>query len=189
MSIKSRAKDLIESRHMLSGIGFVSFLESTLVPIPLEALLVPLMQARRDKLWLIALMATIGCLLGALAFYAVGYFLFDVFETYITQTLTTQAQFDEFTQRMEDEGFLFVFSTGVTPIPLQIATLAAGVTSYNLLLFILATALGRIIRYFGLAVLVFFLGDQAEALIKKYHWQVAVVSLMLILGLWFWWQQ
>jgi membrane protein YqaA with SNARE-associated domain len=71
MSVKARAKKLIQSKNMLTGIGVASFLESTVVPIPLEALLVPLMQKRREKLWMIAAITTAGCMLGALVGYAV----------------------------------------------------------------------------------------------------------------------
>ena len=51
--VKKKTKQLVDSKHMLTGITFASFLESTIVPVPLEAIMVPLMQARRDKLWLI----------------------------------------------------------------------------------------------------------------------------------------
>jgi len=65
-NIKQKTRQFIDSKHMLSGITVASFLESTIVPIPLEAVMVPLMQARREKLWLIALMGTLGCVIGAL---------------------------------------------------------------------------------------------------------------------------
>ena len=110
---------------MLSSITLASLLESTIMPIPLEALLVPLMQKRREKLWLIALMATVGCLVGALLGYLVGYFLFDLLRDFIMQNMTTEAQFASFQKRMKTDGFWFIFSTGITPIPLQIAMLAA----------------------------------------------------------------
>ena len=184
MKAKKRAKQLIKSKHILPSIGFISFLESTVVPIPLETILVPLMQARREKLWLIALMATIGCLIGALLFYALGYFLFDMFKELIMQHITTEQQLESFKQRMQTDGFLFVFSTGVTPVPLQVATLAAGVTSYNIAFFIAATALGRVIRYFGLAILVYYFGDKTEKLVRKYKWQVGLGALALIIIIW-----
>jgi len=169
---------------MLPSIGFVSFLESTVVPIPLETILVPLMQARREKLWWIAASATLGCLVGALLFYAVGYFLFDTFKPQIMQYLTTPEQFTSFENQMKRDGFLFIFSTGVTPVPLQVATLAAGVTSYPIWLFLVATALGRIIRYFGLAVLVLYFGNETEKLIRQYKWQAMLAAAAVILVIW-----
>ncbi|WP_198556278.1 YqaA family protein [Glaciecola sp. 33A] len=175
---------MIHSKHMLSSVTLASLLESTIIPIPLEALLVPLMQKRREKLWLIALMATVGCLIGALLGYLVGYFLFDLMRDVIMQNMTTEAQFASFQKRMETDGFWFIFSTGITPIPLQIAMLAAGVTAYSIPLFLLATAMGRVIRYFGIAALVYCFGDKTEKLIRRYKWQAGVLALCIIGMVW-----
>ncbi len=169
---------------MLPSITLASLLESTVVPIPLEALLIPLMQTRREKLWLIALMATIGCLIGAMLGYLFGHFLFDLMREFIMQHLTTEEQFATFQEQMKTDGFWFIFSTGVTPIPLQIAMLAAGVTAYSIPLFLLATAMGRVIRYFGLAVLVYYFGNKTEELIKKYKWQTVSLTVCVVALVW-----
>ena len=92
--VKKKTKQLVDSKHMLTGITFASFLESTIVPVPLEAIMVPLMQARRDKLWLIALMATLGCVVGAIFGYALGYYLFDLLGQWVIDTFFSQQQFD-----------------------------------------------------------------------------------------------
>lgn len=165
---------------MLSGIGVASFLESTIVPIPLETILVPLMQSRREKLWLIAGITTLGCLAGALLGYVVGYYLFDALQQYITQYIASESQITQFQNTMKKEGFWFIFSTGVTPVPLQIAMLAAGLSKYSLALYMLAVATSRIIRYFGLALLVYYFGNKTEKLIKKYKWQVGALGLSIV---------
>ena len=180
MSIKARVKALIESKHILSGIGVASFLESTIVPIPLEALLLPLMQKRRDKLWIIAAVTTLGCMVGALAGYAIGYFLFDLMQELIMQYVTTPAQFEQFQSTMEREGFWFIFSTGITPLPLQLAMLAAGVSQYSLFLYMVAVTTSRITRYFGLAILVYYFGDKTERLIRKYKWRMITLSIVIM---------
>ncbi|MGB3725619.1 MAG: VTT domain-containing protein [Glaciecola sp.] len=179
-SVKKRAKRLIHSKKMLSGIGVASFLESTIVPIPLETILVPLMQSRREKLWLIAGITTLGCLAGALLGYVVGYYLFDALQQYITQYIASESQITQFQNTMKKEGFWFIFSTGVTPVPLQIAMLAAGLSKYSLALYMLAVATSRIIRYFGLALLVYYFGNKTEKLIKKYKWQVGALGLSIV---------
>ena len=38
--VKHKTKKLVDSKHMLKGITLASFLESTIVPIPLEAVTV-----------------------------------------------------------------------------------------------------------------------------------------------------
>ncbi|MEO2266408.1 VTT domain-containing protein [Pseudoalteromonas sp. YIC-656] len=188
MSVKQRiaqkTKKWIHSKHMLKSITFASFLESTIVPVPLEALLVPLMQARRDKIWLIALFATLGCMLGALFGYALGYYLFDMLGQWIISTFSSPEQFQEIKLQMQEKGFWFVLTLGIVPIPFQIAMLAAGATHYSLTLFILATAIARAIRYFGLAVLVYFAGNRAEQLIRKHKVKAMVVISVVAVGLW-----
>lgn len=183
--VKKKTKQLVDSKHMLTGITFASFLESTIVPVPLEAIMVPLMQARRDKLWLIALMATLGCVVGAIFGYALGYYLFDLLGQWVIDTFFSQQQFDSVKQQMQNQGFWFVMTLGIAPIPFQVAMLAAGATKFSLGLFLLATVIARAIRYFGLAAVVYFTGNKAEQLIKKYKIAAIAVLTALVIGVWF----
>ncbi|KPH64579.1 YqaA family protein [Pseudoalteromonas porphyrae] len=183
-SIKQKTRQFIDSKHMLSGITVASFLESTIVPIPLEAVMVPLMQARREKLWLIALMATIGCIFGALVGYALGYYLFDMVGDWVINSFSSPEQFEQVKQKMQAQGFWFVMTLGIVPIPFQIAMLAAGATKYSLLLFLIATSIARSIRYFGLALVVYFAGDQAERIIKKHKAKALVATSIIVLLAW-----
>lgn len=177
--LKQKTRNFIESKHMLSGITIASFLESTIVPIPLEALMVPLMQAQREKLWLIALMATLGCVVGALFGYALGYYLFDAVGDWVISAFSSPEQFENVKQKMHNQGFWFVITLGIVPIPFQIAMLAAGATKYSLGLFLLASAIARSIRYFGLAIVVYYAGNQAERIISK-HKVKAMISLTIL---------
>ncbi|WP_025562393.1 VTT domain-containing protein [Psychromonas sp. SP041] len=183
-NIKQKTRRFIDSKHMLSGITIASFLESTIVPIPLEAVLVPLMQARREKLWAIALMATLGCIVGALFGYALGYYLFDVVGDWVINTFSSPEQFENVRQQMQEQGFWFVMTLGIVPIPFQIAMLAAGATKYSITLFLIASAIARSIRYFGLAVVVYYAGNQAERIISKHKNKVMIALTILILGAW-----
>ncbi len=183
--VKERTRRLKNSKNMLSGVAIASMLESTVVPIPLEAVLVPLMQARRDKLWMIAFMATVGCLVGAIVGYGLGYFLFDLIGDWVIETFSSQAQFDSVKQQMQRQGFWFVLTLGIAPIPFQIAMLAAGAAKYSLFFFVLATVIARSIRYFGLAVVVYIAGNQAEALIRQYKASAIVGLTLVVILLWY----
>ena len=182
--IKQKTRHFIDSKHMLSSITIASFLESTIVPIPLEAVLVPLMQARREKLWAIALMATLGCIVGALFGYALGYYLFDVVGDWVINTFSSPEQFENVRQQMQDQGFWFVMTLGIIPIPFQIAMLAAGATKYSLLLFLIASAIARSIRYFGLAIVVYYAGNQAERIISQHKTKAMIILTILVLVAW-----
>jgi len=105
---------------MLTGITTAYFLESTIIPIPLEAILVPLIQSRRERLWLIALMKTISFLLGVLLGYAVGYYLFYILGEWIINTLSTPEQFHMVEQKIQSQGFWFIISLGIVPLPFKL---------------------------------------------------------------------
>ena len=169
---------------MLRSITLASFLESTIVPIPLEAVLIPLMQARREKIWLIALMATLGCLIGALFGYALGYYLFDIVGEWVISTFSNPEQFEVVKQKMHEQGFWFVITLGIVPIPFQIAMLAAGATKYSLTLFLIASVIARSIRYFGLALIVYYAGNQAERIIKKHKTKAILALTLIVLSAW-----
>lgn len=181
-NVKKRFKKMIHSKYMLGSIALASFLESLVVPIPLETLLLPLMQARRDKLWLIASVTTLGCLLGAIIGYYIGYFLFEALRQPIMTYMTSEAQFEQFRGHMDKHGFWFIFSTGVTPLPLQVAMLTAGLSGYSFMLYMLAVATSRCVRYFSLAVLVYFFGNKTEKIVRRYKWQFLIGASIIMLA-------
>ena len=183
-SLKQKTRQFVDSKHMLKSITVASFLESTIVPIPLEAVMVPLMQARREKLWLIALMATLGCIVGALVGYGLGYYLFDAIGDWVINTFSNPEQFEQVKQKMQAQGFWFVMTLGIVPIPFQIAMLAAGATKYSLGLFLLATTIARSIRYFGLALVVYYAGNQAQKVIERHKVKAVVGLTALVLLAW-----
>ena len=182
--VKRKTRQFIDSKHMLTGITFASFLESTIVPIPLEAVMIPLMQARRESLWKIALMATVGCVIGAIFGYALGYYLFDLIGQWIIDSFFSAEQFENVKSQMDRQGFWFVMTLGIAPIPLQVAMLAAGATKFSLLLFLIATVIARSLRYFGLAAVVYYAGDKAEQLIKRYRMKAVIAITLVVLLLW-----
>ena len=166
------------------GVGFISFLESIILPIPLEAMLIPLLQSRRDRLWAICLSALLGCLLGASLGYFFGYYLFEQIGDQLINWLASPSEFNTIRADIHEQGFWFVLSVGITPVPFQIAMLAAGATGYAFSLYILATSFARAARYFGLGLLVWLLGNQAQQWFQQYKTQTATISFLLVALVW-----
>ena len=184
--LKRFGQRLIYSKYMLPGIGLASFLESTIIPIPLETILIPLMQARRKQIFVIITMALAGCILGALTGYTIGYFIFDMIGDQIVSLISTQEQFDHVKQQMQQKGFWFVISVGILPIPFQIAMLAAGALKYSLVLFLIATTLSRAIRYYGLGLLVYLAGNKAQEFFERHKKSSAIILTILFCIFWYW---
>ena len=186
MSLQERARRWIHSKHMVPATAVVSFLESTVLPIPLEVLLVPLMQARRDKLWLLAAAALGGCVLGAVCGYWIGYGLMETVGMQVVEWMGQEEAFEEIQAGFNENGFVYVLGISLAPVPFQVAMLAAGAASFSLWQFVLATLLSRAIRYFGLAVVVWWLGDRAEAFVKEHRKPVAIGLLVAVAAVFAW---
>lgn len=184
--LKQFGQRLIHSKYMLPGIGFASFLESTVVPIPLETILLPLMQAKRKQIFVISTMALAGCILGALAGYTIGYFIIDTIGDQIVSLISTQEQFEEVKQQMQQKGFWFVLTVGIAPVPFQIAMLAAGTLKYSLLFFLLATTISRAVRYYGIGLLVYWAGNKAQDYFERHKKSTSIIMIIVVGIIWYW---
>ena len=182
--IQKWATRMVYSRHALWGLGVASFLESIFIPVPLEAILVPLMQARRHQIFLLSTIALFGCLAGAVVGYFVGYYVFDAIGPRLVEMVSTPEQFEHVRMRMEEDGFWLIVSVGVVPIPFQIAMLAAGATGYSFFLFILASALSRALRYYGLGLMVLIAGNRVQAIFERHKVSAAIVTTLVVLAIW-----
>ena len=58
------------------ALALVSFLESSIFPIPPDVMLVPMVLADRTKAWRFAAIATVTSVLGGLLGYVIGYYVF-----------------------------------------------------------------------------------------------------------------
>ena len=175
---------LLAARRVQWGVAVVSFLEATVLPVPMELLLAPLMQARRRILWRLAAAALVGCLAGALAGYAAGHLLRASAGEWIVSVAGGGPQLARAGELLRRYGFWFVVSVGVTPVPFQVAMVAAGASGYSPAGFVGAAALSRGLRYFGLASLVWRFGNAAERLYRRHRRDVAAGAVVAVAAAW-----
>ena len=65
--------DLAGHKNSKFFLGFISFIESFIFPIPPDVIIIPMTIAKRKQWFKIALIATIGSVLGACLGYFIGY--------------------------------------------------------------------------------------------------------------------
>ncbi len=159
---------LSNSKKAMPTLALASFAEALIVPIPLELVLIPFMVTNRQRLWLTALVVTLGCLVAAVIGYFVGMLFFETAGRWVIDLMGWSEGMDRFRALFADHGFLAILAVGIIPIPFQVAMLTAGAVGYPLSLFLLAAAIARGLRYFGLAALVWWLGDTAEAAFRRH---------------------
>ena len=169
--------------HAERYLGGISFAESSFFPIPPDVMLIPMCVADRSKAWRFALITTVTSLLGGIAGYAIGYFLFEA----VRPLLVDLGYWDAYLKGrdwFDDWGVWAVLIAGFSPIPYKIFTIAAGVATLNLPAFIIASFVGRGARFFLVAGLVVAGGERMESLIRQYVERIgwAVVALAVALG-------
>lgn len=172
---------LTEARWPMVAMFWASFAETIIVPIPIEVVLIPFMIARKHQVWLIATVVTLGCLFASILGYGIGYFFFASAGQWLIDALGAGQDYQRFQEMFAEHGFLAILAIGVIPIPFQIAMLVAGAAKYPILLFVLAATIARGIRYFGLALLVVLLGDQALSFWNRHKKTSALIAIALVI--------
>ena len=176
---------LVSSPHALVMLFFLSALEATVLPIALELVLVPYMVLERKRIWLVATVALAGFLAGAVGGYYIGFALFDTAGEWFINYLSVQDYYQNFQETLKQDGFTAIFLVGVTPVPFQVAMLAAGAGDYPISLFLLAAGAARALRYYVLALIVLWLGPYTENLWGKYAgpvgWSILILAGTVLL--------
>lgn len=169
---------LNRSKHMLWLLATLSFLETIIVPVPIELVLIPLMAVNRDRIWRIATVTTAGCVAASLVGYGVGMVLYQSVGTWFIEAMGMQNAYQAFQGFFDQYGFIAILTLGILPIPFQVAMITAGLSGYPLPLFVLAALIARGLRYYGLAWLVLRFGPKVERL-----WRHHAVATSLVAGL------
>ncbi|MEQ8260807.1 MAG: VTT domain-containing protein [Alcanivorax sp.] len=170
------------SRHMLWLLALFSFLETIIVPVPIELVLIPLMALNRHRIWRIATVVTAGCLAASLLGYGVGMVLYQSVGTWFIDTMGMQSAYQAYQGFFDQYGFIAILTLGILPIPFQVAMITAGLSGYPIALFVLAALIARGIRYYGLAWLVKRFGPEVERMWRRHALVTSLVAGLVVLG-------
>ena len=175
---------LKKAEHKYSSwvLSIVSFAESSFFPIPPDVLLIPMIIAKRTKAWTYAFICTLSSVFGGVVGYAIGFFLFNSIGVLIVEFYHLTNSFNTFENYYKEYGILIVLGAGFTPFPFKFITIASGVFSLNIFLFIFTAFIARGFRFYLLAILLFIFGEKIKFLIDKYFNILAVLFFILLIG-------
>jgi len=173
---------LADHPHALWVLALVSFVESSVFPIPPDILIIPMVLAARDKAWRIAGVCTVASVLGGMAGYGIGYFLFEQVGRPMLELYGYDAKFGAFKDYYNNGGAWAVFIAGVTPFPYKVITILSGVTALSVPIFIVSSILARGVRFFVVAGLLWRFGAPIRVFIEKYLNALAVLFCILLVA-------
>ena len=161
-------------------LGFISFIESFIFPIPPDVLIIPMTIAKKNDWFRIGLTATVGSVIGALLGYFIGYIFFSeigvkIFELYGVDNVSFLKD------KVSSEGGVIAWMTllaiaGFTPVPFKLLTITSGFVGFNLLYFVIVAAITRGSRFFLISFLIGNFGPAMKKIIEK---KLLTVSLVL----------
>ena len=166
-------------------LGFVSFIESFIFPIPPDVIIVPMTIAKPKKWAKIALIATVGSVLGAILGYFIGYIFFNeigikIFELYGVDNTSFLKD------KVSSDGGIITWMTllaiaGFTPVPFKLLTITSGFVNFNFFYFIIVSLLTRGSRFFIIAFLIGNFGPTMRKIVEKKLVSLSIIFSVIVI--------
>ena len=168
-------------------LGLVSFIESSFFPIPPDAMIIPMVIAKKKEFIKIFLIASIFSVLGGILGYLIGY-LFSDFAMHVIEFYNYEDKVENLKLNMsEGNGFIawlsILFLAGFTPLPYKTFTIASGLIAFNLPVFIIVSLISRSLRFFIVAFLSYKFGELFTEYMNKHgsKWFTAIGIFIVII--------
>jgi membrane protein YqaA with SNARE-associated domain len=168
------------------GIGALAFLDSSTLPVPMDAFLAISVWNDKGRFWLYCLLAAVGSAIGGLLPYGLGRAGGELF----LLKRVNRKRFERMRDRFERQEFLAMLIPSMLPppTPWKAFVFAAGVFEMHIVPFMLAVFCGRMIRWLALSLLVLKLGPGAVDVVAHHSLPVvAVVGAFAVSGFAVWW--
>ena len=172
------------------GLALNSFVESFFLVPPPDFLLIVMDLANPAKSLWYALVCTIASVFGGAVGYGIGYWggrpafnwLFRKGRPAFNWLFRKggKEKFEAVENLYNKYGTLAVFFSAFTPIPYKVFTIASGILSMNFWKFMLASFLGRGLRFFIVSIVLMLFGEA----IKQYI-ELVIIAVTLLIILFF----
>ena len=173
---------LAASPFALWALAVISFIESSVFPIPPDVLLVAMVIARPSRAWLIAGICTLASVAGGAFGYFIGWGLFEEVGRPVLEFYGKSERFQEFSTTYNAWGAWAVLVAGVTPFPYKVITILSGATGLNFWVFMVASVIARGLRFFLIAALLWKFGAPVKDFIERRLGLVFTVGVAALIG-------
>lgn len=174
--------DKAAHRHAVWWLAAISFIESSVFPIPPDIMLIPLVLAAPTRWFRLALICTVSSVVGGYLGYAIGYYFMDTVGTAILAAFHLEEKFQAFKPLVDKYGVWVIIVKGATPIPYKLVTIAAGAFHFDLAHFTFASVIARGMRFFLVAALLWRFGTPIRDFVEKRLKLVTTAAVVLLVG-------
>jgi membrane protein YqaA with SNARE-associated domain len=172
-----------ETKYAVPALGGMSFAESSFFPIPPDVLLIALTFSAPRKWLKFAGWCTLASVLGGIFGYYIGWGLWETVGEPIVKFYHGEAVMAKISGWYTEHGFFGIVLAAITPIPYKVFTIASGMFGFPLAPFILASIVGRGIRFFLVAGLIRYFGEKVRPFIEeRLELMMLLFGVLLVLG-------
>lgn len=163
-------------------LAVVSFMESSVFPIPPDILLMPMILANRSRAFRLALICTLASVAGAALGYAIGALFWSLIGQPVIAFYGYEDKFSDFQTLFATYGVLTVLIGGLTPVPYKVVTIASGLFGFSLVIFLVSSLAARGLRFFAEAALLWYFGEPIRDFVERRLNLLATIFMILLVG-------
>ncbi|MGB7987716.1 MAG: VTT domain-containing protein [Terracidiphilus sp.] len=170
------------------GAGAAALLDSSTIPIPMDAFLAVFIWNDKPHFWLYCLLASVGSAIGGLLPYGLGRAGGELF----LLKHVNRRHYEKIRARFERQEFLAMMIPSMLPppTPWKACVFAAGVFEMRTMPFMLSVFCGRLVRWLILSALVIKLGPGAVELVEHHGLAaLGIVGGLALAGFAVWWMR
>ena len=156
-----------KGKNAWRALAAFTFAEASFFPIPTDIMLIPMVMADRRRAWALAAWCSLWSVLGGVLGYAIGAFLYDSLGQWLVRVYGMGKGLENFHDCYALYGAWAILIKGSLPIPYKLVTIASGFARYNFAMFMLLSVITRGGRYFLVAGLLYWKGEEARRFIEK----------------------
>ena len=186
-NLYKKCLDLAGHKSSKYYLAVVSFIESSIFPIPPDVMVIPMVMSKKNDFIKIFLITTIFSVMGGMFGYLIGAFFFE----FSSQIMNFYGYEDKLINIKESlvntDGFYawlgILFLAGFTPLPYKVFTIASGLISFNFLIFVFISLISRGLRFFIVSFLSYKFGDLFSEFMDKHgsKWFTIIGILIVII--------
>lgn len=173
-----------DTPYGVPALFILSFSESSFFPVPPDVLLIALAVSKPKKAFYYASVCSAASIIGGILGYGIGWTMWEMVSSFFFDYIPgfTIQNFELIREKYELYNFWVVFTAGFTPIPYKLITITAGVFNINFIMFVIASAISRSLRFFLVSAIIYKFGAPIRTWIEKYFNLAALMFTVLLIG-------
>jgi membrane protein YqaA with SNARE-associated domain len=161
-------------------LAVLSFSEASFFIIPPDVLLLAVLVVNPAHWIYRTSLVTFFSVLGGLFGYFLGFVFFDPIWDLLVATFDLEEQMLMIAEQFSENAFWAIFLSAFTPIPYKLFTISAGFFHINLVEFMVASIIGRGLRFFSVAYIVKVFGRQMAHYAFKYFNILTLIFIVIV---------